>query len=241
MAITRTGPRRGGPGEDPDVFVTDLLLPGPRRRRGPVRWAREQVSTWVVPEREPTRPLVPLRTGQLAALVVACAEHATEGTGRRDEAVIRLMSETGMHTHELLELQVDDVGIAQRCVVVRSGSRRRERLVPIGEHTARVLDAHLQTLADDPWLWPGSHGGPMSSYELLALLGSYAKRLGFRRLDADVLRLTAAVRWLQAGGTPGGFVTIAGWRHGDPIDRHTTPASVLNALDQAARLALDDY
>ena len=239
MAITRTGSRAGGPGDDPDVFVTDLLHPGPRQRRSPVRWAREQVSTWVVPEREAPRPLVPLTTGQLAALVVACT--SDEGTGSRDESVIRLMAETGMHTHELLDLQVADVVIAQQCVVVRQGSRRRERLVPIGEHTARVLSDHLRTLADDPWLWPGSHGGPMSSYELLALLGSYARTLGLRRLDPDVLRLTAATRWLRAGGTPGGFVTVAGWRHGDPIHRSTSPASVLNALDQAASLALDDY
>lgn len=244
MAATRTRPGADGPGEDPDVFVTDLLRPGGKPHRHPVRWVKRRAGEWLLREDgTPTvvpRPPVPLRTGQLAAVVVACGQD--EETGVRDEALVRLMAETGMHTHEVLDLRVGDVGLTQLCVVVGARARQKERLVPIGPQTARALRTHLARRHDeDPWLWPGGHGGPLSSYELHTALARYAPAAGVHRLDPDALRLTAATRWLAAGGTPGAFVTIAGWRRGDPVDRHTQPESVLNALDQAPKLGLDDY
>jgi integrase/recombinase XerD len=55
-----------------------------------------------------------------------------------------------------------------------------------------------------------------------------------------LLRHTAATRWLAAGGSEGGLLSIAGWKRRDMLDRYTSATSSDRAAAQARTLNLGD-
>ena len=93
------------------------MAPSPRQR-GPASSASARFSAWLEEEGEiDTDPLLGLKAPKLDAKVVASLSDAQlrslvkacggkEFRDRRDEAIVRLMSETGMRAGELIGLQV---------------------------------------------------------------------------------------------------------------------------------------
>ncbi len=113
------------------------------------------MSAWLVDEGEaPDDPLLgvkvpkldtavvePLTDGQLRSLLKACA--GPDMRDRRDEAILRLMLETGIRAGEVVSLAVDDVDLAAGTAVVRRGKGGKERIVPFGPQAARAVDRYL--------------------------------------------------------------------------------------------------
>ena len=67
---------------------------------------------------------------QLRLLIKAYA--GKELIDRRDEAIVRLMAETGLRAGEVLGLHVADVDLAEGRAVVRRGKGGKGRVVPLG-------------------------------------------------------------------------------------------------------------
>src|SRR3954454_15306137 len=94
------------------------------------------------------QPIVPVLTSeQLQALIKACQPpNAEERTGlpslrhRRDEAIIRLMLETGIRASECVNLQVADVDFTANTVAIRRGKGGKGRTVPFGAQVAKAID-----------------------------------------------------------------------------------------------------
>jgi integrase len=108
------------------------------------------------------RVIEPLTDDQLRALLKTCtpptgAEPKVALWHRRDEALIRLMFETGLRAGEAVDLQFEDIDLLAGTAVVRRG---KGRVVPFGADTALALDRYLRLrrghrLADSPALWLG--------------------------------------------------------------------------------------
>ena len=103
----------------------------------------------------PEQPVPVLAEDDLKKLMADCAGPAFED--RRDQALIRLLVDTGMRRGELLGMRVEDLDLDQQVAFVL-GKGRRERGLP-----ARTQDgagpgplpagAGPAPARDIPWLW----------------------------------------------------------------------------------------
>jgi integrase/recombinase XerD len=82
---------------------------------------------------------------------------------RRDEAIVRLMLETGMRAGEVVGLQTTDVDLDKGQVTIRRGKGGKGRVAPFGPQTGLAIDRYLRTrrqhrLSDAGPLWLGGGG-----------------------------------------------------------------------------------
>ncbi|MDX2707297.1 tyrosine-type recombinase/integrase [Streptomyces sp. PA03-6a] len=184
-----------------------------------------------------------LSEDQLKLLVAACK--GNDLRDRRDEAIIRLMIETGARAGEVVAMETGDINLKEGTAVVRRGKGGKGRTVPIGPQTCRAIDRYLRTrrahrLAATPVLWLGDRGKGFSYYALYDTLVWRGEVAGIEDFHPHVLRHTAAGRWLAKGGSEGGLMAMAGWSRRDMIDRYTKASSEKRAADEARRLQLGD-
>ena len=110
-----------------------------------------------------------LTEDQLRALVKAC--DGPDLRDRRDEAVVRLMAETGMRAGEVIGMTSADVDLPRGLAVVRRGKGGKGRTVPFGPQTGRALDRYMRLrrahrLAESAPLWLGDRGKGFTYYGL---------------------------------------------------------------------------
>jgi site-specific recombinase XerD len=180
---------------------------------------------------------------ELRGLIKACG--GKEFRDRRDEAIIRLMAETGMRAGELTSLTVADVDLNRGLVTVRRGKGGKGRVAPFGDHTARAIDRYLRgrrthRLAETDALWLGDRGKNLEYYGLHSALKYRAQLAGLTNFHPHLLRHTAATRWLRAGGSEGGLMAVAGWSTRDMIDRYTGASAAERAAAEARGLGLGE-
>jgi integrase/recombinase XerD len=219
--------------------------------------ALRRFSAWLLDEGETTADeLLSLRSPkldikhtarlsdeQLRDLLAACK--GNDLRERRDDAVIRLMAETGMRAGEAVALEVGDVDLSAGQVVIRRGKGGKARTVPIQPQTAQALDRYLRSrrthrLADSPALWLGDRGKGFSYDGLYRALTHRANLAGIEGFHPHLLRHTAAQRWLDRGGSEGGLMAIAGWTRPDMLLRYTRATAAARAVEESRRLNLGD-
>ena len=190
-------------------------------------------------------PITPVLTeDELKALIKAC--HGPRLRDRRDEAMVRLMAETGMRAGELLALAVDDVDLIRGLAYIRRGKGGKGRIVPFGPQTARAVDRYMRLrrghpAADSKGLWLGARTTrPLGPHGLRVTLAERAELAGIKGFHPHVLRHTAASRWLAAKGSEGGLMAVAGWSSRDMLDRYARVTASDRAADEARNLGLGD-
>jgi site-specific recombinase XerD len=239
-------------------FVADLLDGGaePSTARARQLGVR-RFSAWLEDEGEvDTDPLLGLKAPkldtkvtesltdtELRLLIKACG--GKDFRERRDEAIVRLMAETGMRAGEVCGLTVADVDLARGLATVRRGKGGKGRVAPFGDQTARAIDRYLRArrthrLADTDALWLGDRGKSLKYYGLHSALKYRAQLAGLTNFHPHLLRHTAASRWLAAGGSEGGLMAVAGWSTRDMIDRYTAATASDRAAAEARGLNLGD-
>jgi site-specific recombinase XerD len=236
------------------ALLDDGAEPSTARSR---QLALKRFSAWLVEEGEiDTDPLLGIKPPkldtkitqsltdeQLKALIKAC--QGNELRERRDEAIVRLMTETGMRAGEVVAMTTADVDLTRGLASVQRGKGGKGRVAPFGAQTGRSIDRYLRTrrghlLADSPALWVGDRGKGFSYYGLHAALKYRAELAGIERFHPHLLRHTAASRWLAAGGSEGGLMAVAGWARRDMIDRYTAATASDRAAAEARGLNLGD-
>jgi integrase/recombinase XerD len=197
-----------------------------------------------------TKVIEPLTDDQLRALFKACtppkgATAAEMMRHRRDEAILRLMMETGARAGEVVSLELADVDPAAGTAVIRRGKGGKGRVVPFGPHTALALDRYMRLrthhrLARSPALWLGDRGKTFSYDALHQALGERADAAGIVGFHPHLMRHTAAHRWLAAGGSEGGLMAVAGWTRPDMLMRYTKAQASSRAATEARGLNLGE-
>jgi site-specific recombinase XerD len=241
-----------------DKFVAALLDSGAEPSTARSRQlAVRRFSAWLAEEEEipadelarlrppklDVKAVHPLDDDQLRALLAACK--GPEFRDRRDEAIVRLMAETGARAGEVLALQVPDVDLNTGAALIRRGKGGKARRVPFGPRTGAAIDRYLRArrrhrLAASPVLWLGQGGKEFGYYALRDTLRYRADKAGIEHLNPHLLRHTAADRWLTAGGSEGGLMAVAGWTRPDMLMRYTRARAEQRAADEARRLNLGD-
>ena len=193
----------------------------------------------------------PLTDEQLRALLKACqppkgATPAEALRHRRDEAILRLMLETGARAGEVVALTLDDLDLVAGTATIRRGKGGKGRVVPVGPQAAQAIDRYLRlrrhhrlaaTSAD---LWLGDRGKQFSYDALHKTLGERAAAAGIAGFHPHKMRHTAAHRWLAKGGSEGGLMAVAGWTRPDMLMRYTKAQASARAAEEAARLNLGE-
>lgn len=240
------------------AFIVALLEGGAEPTTAKIRLtALRQFSAWLAadgetdadqllglkPPKIDVKVADPLTDDELRLLIKACQGKTLRD--RRDEALVRLMAETGIRAGEAATLQLADVDLGRGIAVVRRGKGGKGRIVPFGAQTAAAIDRYQRLrrdhlLAGTPDLWLGDRGKTFSYTALHRSLGYRARTAGIDRFHPHLLRHTAASRWLAAGGSEGGLMAVAGWSKRDMLDRYVAATASDRAAAEARTLGLGD-
>ncbi len=246
-------------------WVTTLLdrgsAPATARSR---QLAVRRFTAWLAEEREidadpfvgvkapklDTHVVEPLTEDELRRLLKACIPPRGATTAqalrfRRDEAILRLMLETGARAGEVVAIDVADLDLMAGTAIIRKGKGGKGRSVPFGPHTATAIDRYLRLrvhhrLAASPQLWLGDRGKGFTYDALHKTLGERAKAAGIIGFHPHRMRHTAAHRWLAAGGSEGGLMAVAGWTRPDMLMRYTKAQASARAAAEARGLNLGE-
>lgn len=204
----------------------------------------------VMPPKTDVEVVEPFTDEELRALLGACkvargADASTAFRGRRDEALFRLMLESGLRAGEVMDIAVQDVDLIAGTVIIRRGKGGKGRIVPFGPHTAKALDRYLRDrrkhrLAATPALWLGDRGRGLAYHGMYWALNARADAAGVSGFHPHRLRHTAAHRWLAAGGSDSGLMAVAGWSSPQMLTRYTRARATDRALAEAKGLNLGE-
>ncbi len=241
------------------AFLADLLAGGAAPATARARYdALRQFSKWLAAEGETDTDLLlglapprldkrrvdSLEAGEVAALIKAC--RAPAGAPRwvlfeclRDEAVVRLLADTGMRAGEAVALTTGDVDLGRRVVRVTRAKGGKHRIAAFSADTARAVDRYLRRarrghqLAATPPLWLGTLGRTWSYPALRAALAKRAAAAGVTGFHPHRLRHTAASAALDAGLSEGAVMASLGWSSRAMLDAYVA--------DTAQRRAAEDF
>ena len=131
--------------------------------------------------------------------------------GRRDRAILEMLYGAGLRISELVALDVDDVDLDERSVLVRSGKGGKGRRVPFGRAAKTALttyttqsrpelSARTHKQAARGALFLNSRGGRLSRQGCWKILKSHARSAGLEpRVSPHTLRHSFATHLLDAG------------------------------------------
>ncbi len=184
---------------------------------------RESPMVHMKPPRLPEAPPPVLRDDDLRAILAACERDKTY-TGRRDEAILRVLMDTGARRAEVLGLRRDDVDLDTGTVRV-IGKDSRTRMVVVGPTTVRAIDRYVRARAKRSdaaltWLWLGRKG-QLRETGLAELIRDRASQAGVAgRITLHTFRHSYAHAMLAGGMQETDLMAVAGWRRRDMLTRY---------------------
>jgi len=144
--------------------------------------------------------------------VLSIFEHIDGCTplGLRDDAILRLLYNTGMRASELVALNINHLRFTRPCHVRIHGKGHKERTCPIWQETVKAVKHYvgarsLPLTATDP-LFVNSKGERLTRFGLRHIVGQRAAAAGkvcstlqTRRVTPHTFRHTTAMHLLQSG------------------------------------------
>ncbi|MDH5673520.1 MAG: tyrosine recombinase XerC [Myxococcales bacterium] len=169
----------------------------------------------------------------------------------RDCALLELLYGSGLRVSELVGLDLLDLDLDERMMRVR-GKGDKERVVPIGEPSARALGAYLAVRAhfrsgrggscDGAALFVGRNGRRLSSRQVQHLVRRYGSHgVGRSDLHPHALRHSCATHLLDAGADLRAIQELLGHEHLSTTQRytHVSVDRMLEVYERSHPLARD--
>jgi site-specific recombinase XerD len=242
------------------AFLADVLGAGAAPATARARHAAlRQFSAWLAAEGETeTDPLLTLKPpkldqarvdsisgGELDALIRACrapagAEPWEVFEALRDEAVIRLLADTGARAGELVALRTADVDVRARIITIRRAKGGKQRLAAFSASTARAIDRYLRKrrahkLAGTGALWLGTANRGWTYHACRGAIAKRAALAGVKGMHPHRLRHTAASAALDAGMSEGDVMAAFGWSSRAMLDRYVQDTAQRRAAENFKR------
>jgi site-specific recombinase XerD len=177
--------------------------------------ALKGLSTWLNEEgyladnalRRLAKPKVPTRITEVlsneeVSRLLSSVDADVE-VGARNLAILVLFLDTGLRLSELVGAQVDDLHLADGWLKVY-GKGDKERIVPFGSRTTKVLDRYVGFFRPDPAeteaLFVNQDGSAITQNTGKQFFDRLRVRARLPRLHPHLLRHTFATNYLLAGG-----------------------------------------
>ena len=128
-------------------------------------------------------------------------------TGLRDYMILELFYATGMRVSELAQLKVENIRFDESVFRIK-GKGNKTRLVPMGQHVARDLDAYLKkrkseesvALEFKDFIFVKDNKEPFTRSQIAAIVHKYVKRIASKeKAHPHALRHTFATHLLNEG------------------------------------------
>ena len=136
--------------------------------------------------------------------LIAAAGAAEPPIGVRDAALLEVLYGVGARISEACGLDVDDIDLEERVVLLR-GKGARERKLPLGGHAAEAVSAYLVRgrpalmTRSTPALFINSRGARLSRQSAWAVISAAADRAGLAGVSPHTLRHSFATHLLEGG------------------------------------------
>jgi site-specific recombinase XerD len=193
---------------------------------------------------QPGPPVVPvLEIEKLQSLLAAVSGNTF--VDRRDNAILRLLIDTGIRRGEIVGLCLDDLQLLEREASV-TGKGSRQRTVKFGAKTAKAVDRYLRLRsrhanADRPELWLSTRAdGPITYHGMAMIIRRRADQAGLDHVHLHQFRHTFAHLWLDQGGAEGDLMELAGWTSRQMLTRYGASARSARARRSYDRVTLGD-
>ncbi|HKX28136.1 MAG TPA: site-specific integrase [Blastocatellia bacterium] len=139
---------------------------------------------------------------------VLAAPDLTRRSGRRDQALLLTLYNTGARVSEITELRRDQVNFGTSSFLQLYGKGRKERAVPLWPRTARILQAWFREIESSPHslAFPSLRGNPLTrdgvNYVLQRAVSTASQGcpgLREKKISPHTLRHSTAMHLLQSG------------------------------------------
>lgn len=187
------------------------------------------------------KPVPVLSDDELAAVLKTCA-----GKGfseRRDEALLRLLMDTGIRVSEACGVGLADVDLDQRQVLIH-GKGSKVRMVYPGARTIQALDRYLRVRGTHRWahldavfLTQRGRLSPDGARDRVRLRGEQA---GIEGLHPHAFRHLFAHDFLLSGGQERDLMRLAGWSSPEMLSRYGASAADARAKSAAQQMKRGD-
>jgi len=165
---------------------------------------RSPAADMVIPSSSPI-PRTVLNVGQAARLMET--PRSDTKAGRRDRAILELLYGTGIRRGECVRLDVQDLDLQERTLLVREGKGHKDRMVPLPGRAAEALCAYLKDVRPHLARDPGERalfltawwGHRLSDVSLGLLVRRHARSAGLGGLHPHALRHACATHLLRGG------------------------------------------
>jgi|GEM_PF-892658 len=124
----------------------------------------------------------------------------------RDRVLLRLLAETGLRRGEIRALEIDDIRVRERLVLVRCAKNGKTRLVPVTLDLIELFRDLNGRTSKGP-VFRSRKGGFLSTRQINRIVAQAASRAGVenpnpraRNVTPHLFRHSFARRWKDAGG-----------------------------------------
>ncbi len=143
---------------------------------------------------------------QIGKLAEAC--YRTNGNGYRNLTILLLLLDTGIRVSELVNINHEDVNLAEGWIKIKVGKGGKERIVPIGSVVQKSLWKYINHFRPQPLtqkvtrLFLSDDGLPLTRSGIQQMLRRCGKRAGISgvRCSPHTFRHTFAKSYLINGG-----------------------------------------
>lgn len=206
----------------------------------------------------PMRKLKPPRLPKLMPRVLTLDEiRAVLGTcqgatfeDRRDNALIRVLFDTGARRHEVASLRYSPTDPDDRDVDLRRGlvhvlgKGGKDNYIALTNKTLTAIEDYLRARrkhphADEPWLWLGKRGR-LTDSGIAQAIRDRGLRVGLSNLHAHDFRHSATHHELSGGMNEADVMSKRGWDSPAMLRRYASTTANERAIEASRRLALGD-
>lgn len=185
---------------------------------------------------------------ELRAVLSTCTGSAFED--RRDNALIRLLFDTGARRHEIAALRYSPTDPNDRDLDLRRstvhvvGKGGKDNTIPFSDKSAEAIEDYLRARKrhahrDEPYLWLGKKGR-LTDSGIAQAIRDRGRRVGIPNLHAHDFRHAATHHELAAGMNEADVMAKRGWDSPAMLRRYASTTANDRMIEASRRLGLGD-